>query len=50
MDNKTLQDFLFVGLYPVWVLITLIMAIFMAAFFLPGRKTSSKRVEHRIRK
>ena len=50
MDSKTIQDIFFVALYPVWVFITLIIAIFFAAYFLPERKRTLKRIDHRIRK
>lgn len=51
MDSKTVQDILFLGLYPVWVVITLIAAIFVAAYLLPERKRASKKsFEHRVRK
>lgn len=49
MDSKTIQDIFFVALYPVWIFITLILAIIIAAYFLPERKSSSKRIEHRVR-
>jgi hypothetical protein len=51
MDSKAWQDFFFIGLYPLWVLITLIIAVFATAYFLPERKrTSKKSFEQRVRK
>lgn len=50
MDEKTLGA-IFIGIiYPVMVVVGLIGGILIYAYFLPERKSSSRRAEHRIRK
>lgn len=46
MDTKVI----FALIYPIWVVFTAVSAIFVTAYFLPDRKHSAKRVEHRVKK
>lgn len=50
MDDKTLGAILIGIVYPIMVTVGLVVGIFLYAYFLPERKSSSKRFEHRVRK
>ena len=50
MDDKTLGAILIGVVYPIMVVVGLVGGIFLYAYFLPDRKSSSKRAEHRVGK